>query len=152
MKDINTCHTLFLDRVAYDHESFCLSVEVTEASRLDSKVTETISGLEIEAYPIEPTENSCRYRVIFDDVVCHFVVDDFYRNAITSADEYEGVHLLTLKKNVFIDFIGSATLVPQLMEPESTCYYCLITEKDHIFVCSQSEYRVESIISVLSVS
>jgi len=144
MTTLDSCDTLYLDAVHYDHEENTLTIVTTEgiSSNIECDVKLGDKILPIRAKPIKVTDKSKRYSINFSSVLSHFVMNDFYQNLLGPDDIFTGKNLLVLEKNGFIDFIAHATLIPQILDANEVGYYCLITASAQFFVCAEITPKV----------
>ena len=77
--------------------------EVTEAEEPNSSIREILKG----SKPIEVTDQSARYEIIFDDYIAYAVTNESYAGNIE--EEYEGKLARIYSKSAFLNYVSQGT-------------------------------------------
>ena len=79
------------------------SAEVKESEESNASIREILKG----SKPIEVTDQSARYEIIFDDYIAYAVTNESYAGNIE--EEYEGKLARIYSKSAFLNYVNQGT-------------------------------------------
>ena len=129
---LDNCYGIILDKLNYQNEGE-LTIELTELIVSNSKVDLNIGNDKLikDLNPVQSTNQSKRFKVEFEQVVFHQVVDESY----CTLDNYEirdGMNKLrVLSKSRYLDFINENYPFYDVLEKKGT-HYRLVTSTEVI--------------------
>jgi|ERR1035441_4218089 hypothetical protein len=109
LAELDTCSSLFLREIAEPKQN-CLRLLIEEAFVLPQEVTVKFGNSEITGcHPIEPTERSRLFEIVWDNYVVYSVGNESYSTRDES-EEFTGRRARLYAKSHFLDYIYRATL------------------------------------------
>ncbi len=111
-EELDSCKHLSLADIGEQEEN-ALRLIVEEALVLDQEESLEINGVVLTGVrPIEVTENSRRFEVVWDTYVSYAVRNESYCHWDES-EEWEGERLRTYSKSKFLDFVSAGTFADE---------------------------------------
>lgn len=89
----------------------CVSTKL-DATSIEKEANEGIKKLLSESCPIEVTEKSKKYEIIFDDYITYSCINESYAS-LDENEIFEGKLARVYSKSRFLDYVASSTFATQ---------------------------------------